>query len=123
MTKAEADTLRAGDHLFAMYNVASIEMGPYRSYDLRIERVTLISRHGSETKIQNIHEKDYRICNEYLHIERESATQMIEGILERLVSELKKNHEGEMKSLDTFVEEVREDIYRSARERLAGEQS
>ena len=122
MTEEEADTLRVGNHIFAIYNLTIVDVKFYNIHDLRIQKVDFVSRHGSHTTIRD-HEKEYKVYNECLHIGYESATQMIEIILERLADDLTKSHKGEIDRLDTFAETVRKDIYRSTRERLAGEQS
>lgn len=120
MTNEVAESLRVGDRVFATYGIQHVEAGIYTKHDLRVHEMTVLSKHRNETSVEDVDGRKYDIFNEKLHIERKSATQMIEIVLEQLLTDMTKNHKSDIDRLTTFAETVREELYRSARGRLAG---
>lgn len=125
MTDEIAQSLRVGDRVFTanssqyLLSLKNVEAGLCTKHDLQINEMTVLLKYENEMIVRDINGRKHVIFNEKLHIERESATQMIEIALEQLVTDMTKNHKCDIDCLATFTEEVREDLYRSARERLA----
>ena len=126
MTDEIAKSLRIGDRVFTTYStqyllsLKNIEAGLFTKHDLQVNEMVVLLKYGNEMIVRDVDGRKYGIFNEKLHIERESATQVIEIALEQLVTDMTKNHKSDIDRLTTFAETVREELYRSTRERLAG---